>query len=164
MSVKISGVREISAALHQLAGQVAERKLVEKGLRAGATIVRDDARVRAPLLAVPHPHRIRGTLQRSIIVSRGRPEGRNPVMLVRVRPLSRSQIAKFKRAGGSSRENPRDPFYWRFVEFGTSRMAARPFLRPAFESGKLRAVDAALGELRVLVGAELAKRGRRFPA
>jgi HK97 gp10 family phage protein len=28
---------------------------------------------------------------------------------------------------------PRGPFYWRFVEFGTKNMAARPFFRPAAE-------------------------------
>jgi HK97 gp10 family phage protein len=28
----------------------------------------------------------------------------------------------------------RDAFYWRFVEFGTVRMPARPFVRPAAEA------------------------------
>ena len=27
-------------------------------------------------------------------------------------------------------------YYWRFVEFGTSKMPARPFLRPAFEGSR----------------------------
>ena len=26
------------------------------------------------------------------------------------------------------------PFWWRFVEFGTSKMSAKPFLRPAFDT------------------------------
>lgn len=35
--------------------------------------------------------------------------------------------------GGSSSNPGGDTFYWRFVEFGTSRVAARPFMRPALE-------------------------------
>lgn len=33
-------------------------------------------------------------------------------------------------------------FYGRFIEFGTSRMPARPFLRPAFDAMQSRAVEA----------------------
>lgn len=29
-----------------------------------------------------------------------------------------------------------DPWYWRLNEFGTSKQAARPFMRPAFEESK----------------------------
>jgi HK97 gp10 family phage protein len=32
-------------------------------------------------------------------------------------------------------------FYWRYVEFGTSKMKAQPFLRPALEAAKTRAID-----------------------
>jgi HK97 gp10 family phage protein len=35
-----------------------------------------------------------------------------------------------------------DAWYWRFVEFGTTRMAAQPFLRPAFDVKKNEAVTA----------------------
>jgi len=34
-----------------------------------------------------------------------------------------------------------DVYYWRFVEFGTAKMAARPFLRPAFEAQKQNALE-----------------------
>lgn len=32
-----------------------------------------------------------------------------------------------------------DTYYWRFLEFGTAKMAARPFLRPAFDPEKIQA-------------------------
>jgi HK97 gp10 family phage protein len=35
-----------------------------------------------------------------------------------------------------------DAYYWRYIEFGTSKMAARPFLRPAFEAKKEAAIEA----------------------
>jgi len=41
-----------------------------------------------------------------------------------------------------------DAWYWRFLEFGTRKMAARPFLRPALESRRTQAVDAIKARLR----------------
>ena len=35
-----------------------------------------------------------------------------------------------------------DAWYWRFVEFGTVKMSARPFLRPAFDMKKNDALTA----------------------
>lgn len=34
-----------------------------------------------------------------------------------------------------------DLFYAQFVEFGTAKMSARPFMRPAFDQNKERAVE-----------------------
>lgn len=39
--------------------------------------------------------------------------------------------------------NKKEAFYWRFLEFGTSKMAARPFLRPAYDAARLKALQAA---------------------
>ena len=36
----------------------------------------------------------------------------------------------------------KDAFYGRFLEFGTSKMAAQPFLRPGFEAKRKAAADA----------------------
>lgn len=49
-------------------------------------------------------------------------------------------------AGGAKQDNGNggkggDTFYWRFLEFGTKNMAARPFLRPAIDENKEAAVD-----------------------
>jgi HK97 gp10 family phage protein len=38
-------------------------------------------------------------------------------------------------------KNQRQAFFWKFIEFGTSKMKATPFLRPAFESQQQVAVD-----------------------
>jgi HK97 gp10 family phage protein len=43
----------------------------------------------------------------------------------------------------------RKAWYWLFIEFGTEKMPARPFLRPAFEARKeeaLRVFQTALGK------------------
>ena len=41
-----------------------------------------------------------------------------------------------------------DPWYWRFTEFGTSKQAARPFMRPAFEESKEQVLAVVTEELR----------------
>ena len=38
--------------------------------------------------------------------------------------------------------NKSHAFYGRFVEFGTSRMAAKPFLRPAYDAARAKALRA----------------------
>ena len=38
--------------------------------------------------------------------------------------------------------NKSHAFYGRFVEFGTSRMAAKPFLRPAYDAARAKALQA----------------------
>lgn len=45
-----------------------------------------------------------------------------------------------------------ETWYWRFVEFGTSKMAARPFMRPAMEAGAQDAVDEVAESLRRFMG------------
>ena len=41
-----------------------------------------------------------------------------------------------------------DPFYWFMHEFGTSKMPARPFMRPAFEAKKQEALDVMAARIR----------------
>ena len=43
-------------------------------------------------------------------------------MFVNVRPA---------KSGARGAKSATDPFYWRFLEFGTKKMSARSFLRPA---------------------------------
>ena len=38
-------------------------------------------------------------------------------------------------------KDQRQAYFWRFIEFGTSKLVARPFLRPAFEAKASDAVD-----------------------
>lgn len=53
-----------------------------------------------------------------------------------------------------------DAFYWRFLEFGTDRAAAKPFMRPAFEAKKHEAVARFVEVLRKGVQAAVRKVAR----
>lgn len=66
------------------------------------------------------------------------------------------------RGGGKTREsnqsNPGgDTFYWRFLEFGTKKMAARSFFRPAVESSKETAMSLAMEAAKEELSKQLAK-------
>lgn len=106
------------------------RSTLRNALAAGARIVRDAAiSIRSstsgsPLTGNPVTSYKRGTVARAIRVrtsKRDRAAG-DVGVYVNVRPLPRAQ---------RSRHNPDDPFYWRWLEFGTKFMRKLPFLTPA---------------------------------
>jgi HK97 gp10 family phage protein len=160
VTMKITGAKEIADALRKLPEKM-DRKVLEDGLLTGARLIRDDAKARAPLLQVPDARRVRGALRKAIQAIRARPEGFAAQVVVKVRRLTGRQIANFKRkTGKGSAANPNDVFYASFIEFGTSKMAARPYLRPAFQSMKEKAVAAAIARFRERIQAEVVKLGR----
>ena len=53
---------------------------------------------------------------------------------------------------------PDNAWYWHFVEFGTQKMPAQPFLAPAFDSKRTDAVQAFVDEMR----AQLEKNVKRI--
>jgi HK97 gp10 family phage protein len=79
-----------------------------------------------------------GTLKRSVIMKHIRElsGGGRQTFYVLVRH------GKKYRNQGKRGNLSQDAWYWRFLEFGTRKMAARPFLRPALESRRREAVDA----------------------
>lgn len=139
LSVKVTGLKELGQALENL-GRKTKNKLGAKAMRKGGAIIRDQARANAPLLKVKVPHRKRGTLKKAIVASTKPQKDGSVRTIIFVRTLKNSKILEFKgKTGKGGAYNPNDPFYWRFVEFGTSKMPAQPFLRPAFSSKKEQA-------------------------
>ena len=160
--VQISGLRELESSLKVLREQFGVRTggVIIRGLRAGAKVIRDDAKRR--VTRVPSGYgpgtitRGRGKNKRSVqatsmtlaamlrsnIVEHAIPTGSRiangrPTVLVRVRSKG------YRRVNGRIRFNQpgSTPGWWWWVEFGTSRVPARPFIRPAFEAQKLAAVE-----------------------
>lgn len=172
VTIKVHGTRDIAKQMMLLPKRV-DRQLLEKSLVVGAQITRDRARALAPMLrglyaynydgrvvTINAKHRRAGTLQRAIRAGRVRPMEHTATVWVRVRPLTKSQLARFRAKGKMGRENPNDPFYWRFIEFGTSKMPAQPFMRSAFESTKHAAVDLIIRDSKKRVQTEIEKIGK----
>jgi HK97 gp10 family phage protein len=143
-TVRIEGLAELNRALRELPQRIANRGL-RTAVYAGAKVIRDEARHRAPKaaqsLGTKQPSA--GTLKRSVIMKHIRElsGGGRQTFYVLVR-----QGKKYRNQGKRGNLS-QDAWYWRFVEFGTRKMAARPFLRPALESRRREAVEAIKGRL-----------------
>ena len=98
VTVTLHGAPQLKAQFAKLGEAVAGPK-VKAALRAGALVIANDAKARAPVRT--------GTLRRSI----GIEDGPGP----------------YEVSIGTDLE------YAPYVEFGTYKMAARPYLRPAFD-------------------------------
>lgn len=102
---------------------------------AGARVIFDEAKLRAPV-GTSYEHKgtshAPGTLRNSMLIAYDREaslEGHLAMYLVTW---------------------SRDAFYGRFLEFGTSKAAARPFLRPGYEAKKRAAADAMIAVIQKL--------------
>jgi HK97 gp10 family phage protein len=125
----LTGFKELAAALRELPQRVAKNGL-RSAVGAGAAVIRKEARVRAPKKT--------GEMAKDIQIKRERDTQGGDLFIARYSVFVLS--GKKSRLKGKKRNVQRDSFYWKFVELGTSKMAARPFMRPAYEAKKEEAV------------------------
>lgn len=147
-TVKVEGLSDLKKAIAELTGDL-KRKVIRAALRDAAKPMQRAAVVAAPMLKKDHPHRLPGTLKKSIVTKASkRFRGQNGEIGVYI------SVAKRKRLGGKAgARNPFDPFYWRFLEFGTKKMSARPFLKPAFEANTHNAIQIFQARLKTRIDA-----------
>lgn len=136
---KLKGMDELKDKLQKLAGDRI-RSATFSALRAGANNIRDEARRSAPNdPATPE------SISRNIVVRQGKKrfERQSGGLTVRVGVLGgaadRSSQGEIQGAGNG---NPGgDTFYWRFLEFGTSRgISPQRFMRDALNKTAPRAI------------------------
>lgn len=143
VEIKLTGFKELGERLKDLGPKVARR-----GLRAtayaGARVIRNKAKQTTAWQDRS------GLLRKNIVVAenRGRniPE-RQATYSVRVRNAKSQKYANTKlnrrlRRVGKRHKVEGTAFYGKFLEYGTSRMSARPWLRPAFDSSTTEAIEA----------------------
>ena len=119
MGIRLDGMTELKAQLERLGARAVG--VQEEALKAGAEIVRDEAKDRL------RTHRKTGTLEDSVIIS---------------------DVEDGKIEIGPNK----DGFYGYFVEFGTSKMSAIPFLQPAFEQNVNRITQSMANVIRRELG------------
>jgi HK97 gp10 family phage protein len=135
----VSGLKELSAALRELPLRIA-RNALRGSVAAAAAVIRTEARQRAPVSAGPNlpGDPLPGTLKRAIYQKH---IAEKSGALMQTFYVGVRQGKKYRHLGKYG-DRSQDAYYWRFVEFGTAKMAAHPFLRPAFEAKKQEALDA----------------------
>jgi phage protein, HK97 gp10 family len=136
--INVLGLKEIQSTLDKLPARLGE-KVVRAALRAAAQPMRKDAQARAPVLKKPQWNRKAGTVKKSITIKRSKKDKYG--VYLTVAGLSAKKVKEF--TGGTRRKstnNPDDPWYWVFLEFGTANQPAQEFMRPAFESQKFAAI------------------------
>jgi len=150
----VQGLRELQVALKALPQGIA-RNVLRGSVNAGATVIRKEAQSRAPVSEGPKRagQLPAGTLKRSVYQK----QVRELSSLVRQTFFVGVHKGKKYRNQGKKGNLSQDAWYARFVEFGTSKMTARPFLRPAFEARKGDAVAAIKAYLERRIPEEVAK-------
>jgi HK97 gp10 family phage protein len=130
VTVRLDGIDDLVRAL-KAAPEKIRKRAVRQALRKAAGVIRTDAKARTPVLLARTPYRTPGTVRRRISVrpSRFARQAGDEGVFVGVKPLRGK--ADTRRYGKAGARNPNDPFYWWFLEFGTRKMRARPFLGPA---------------------------------
>lgn len=158
--LQFRGLRELSAALNELPQRIA-RNALRQSVSRGAAVIRDEAKQRSPVASsgLPPGQPPPGTLRRSIVIKQDRARSgltqQTYVVAVRHGKRYRNQ--------GKKGNLSQDAYYWRWVEFGTVKMSARPFMRSAFEAKKVAAVEAIAQSLAVCIAQEAALLSRTVP-
>lgn len=156
-TVRIQGAEQAIKRLEALGGKEG-KNAARRSLRKGANVVLKAARERAARLDDPQTAE---SIARNLVVRGGgsrRERRAGGVMLrVGVRGGARN-MEKYGEFKGDGKGNPGgDTWYWRLLEFGTEKMAARPFMRPALQNNTQAATDAFANALGVEIDKELAK-------
>ncbi len=139
MQVKITGLEEIKKALNQLPIDIQQRAL-RSAVSASAKVVVDAAIAKAPAGDT-------GNLKKSIYRYRSRSAsgtGRETYLVgVRKGKKAYADTAKNRRLNrvGKKYTVQGEAYYWRFLEFGTVKMQAKPFMRPAFEGSRSKILE-----------------------
>ena len=131
-----------------------QRSSIRKATRRGAVVIRDAARATARGFDDPDTPE---TIWKNITIRQGRAPKGDAKMRVGVMGGARD-MSKHGEVKGSGKGNPGgDTFYWRFLEFGTEKMPAKPFMRPAAQSSSPEVYATVARELEREVTAEAAK-------
>lgn len=137
IEIKVEGLQELERRLLEFGPKVARNGLRSSNY-AGAKVIREAVRQSAPVRT--------GLLKASIEAFRRRGPQTQAKHSVGVKGVRKkyANTALNRRRGRVGRKYQADgpAFYARFVEFGTSKMTARPFMRPAFEKSSTAAIEA----------------------
>lgn len=139
---RIEGLAELAKSLRAMPEDLSKNAL-RAAVRAGAATIREEAKAKVPVAT--------GKLRSAIYLKQIREASSRLSQVFFVGVRSGPKRRRNKKTGAIEKDYSRDAWYWRFVEFGTRFMAARPFMRPAFERRKEAAVAAIAAKLKARI-------------
>ncbi|KMV33911.1 HK97-gp10 family putative phage morphogenesis protein [Franconibacter pulveris] len=146
INLDFSGLDEIARDLETLS-RAENNKVLRDATRAGAEVLREEVIQRAPERT--------GKMKKNVVIltqkARRRGEISSGVHIRGVNPRTGNSDNTMKA------NNPRNAFYWRFVELGTVNMPAHPFVRPAFDTRQEQAAQAAMERMNRAIDEVLSK-------
>ncbi|EOC0421098.1 HK97 gp10 family phage protein [Cronobacter sakazakii] len=146
INLDFSGLDEIARDLETLSS-AENNKVLRDATRAGAEVLREEVIQRAPERT--------GKMKKNVVIltqkARRRGEISSGVHIRGVNPRTGNSDNTMKA------NNPRNAFYWRFVELGTVNMPAHPFVRPAFDTRQEQAAQVAMERMNRAIDEVLSK-------
>lgn len=127
VSVKVEGLRDLGERMKGLSEQMNNR-IARAATAAGAVVIRNAAQLKVPVDT--------GNLKKNIIVKR-LPKGESSLTSEHIVTVRQGKLTAKQKDKGLQ-----DAYYGKFVEYGTAKMPARPYLRPAYDQNKEKAVQA----------------------
>ena len=130
---KITGLEQLRANIQRINKQLESElpRIVEEG----AEIILKEVHDKAPVKT--------GALQNAFEIDSSNTNTRatSVIQLKNGETNTYVNSSANRRLGRAGKEYKTDgpEYYWKFIEFGTSKMPGRPFIRPAFEVSKERA-------------------------
>nr|WP_264084924.1 HK97-gp10 family putative phage morphogenesis protein [Pectobacterium odoriferum] len=139
-------MNDIAKDLEKLS-KAENNKVLRDATRAGAEVLKEEVIANAPVRT--------GKMRKNVVVvtqkSRRKGEISSGVHIRGVNPRTGNSDNKMKAS------NPRNAFYWRFVEMGTVNMPAHPFVRPAFDTAQEIAAQAAISRMSTAIDEALSR-------
>ena len=146
MAASITGIKELTDKIKSLNFNLS-KKIGLKMVASSAQVIKKEAKN----IALSKGLKRTGALLKNIVIKREKNTPLNTLQYnVGVRhgkELTRKvkEASKFyvrNKKGRIVTKYKNDPFYWRFLEFGTKDISARPFIAPALANKRQQAIDA----------------------
>ncbi len=144
-SLDFSGLADIARDLETLS-RAENNKVLRDATRAGAEVMRDAVVERAPERT--------GKLKKNVVVLTQRSKRRE---IISVSTFVDGTCEPGNSDNSMKASDPRNAFYWRFVELGTINMPAHPFIRPAFDTTEELAAQIAIQRMNQAIDEVLSK-------
>lgn len=145
-SIDFSALNSIARDLEMLS-KAENNKVLRDATRAGAQVIREGVIAKAPVKT--------GKTRKNVVVvtqkSRRRGEISSGVHIRGVNPLTGNSDTSMRAS------DPKNAFYWRFVELGTVNAPAHPFVRPAYDAREAEAAQAVINQANAAIDKVLTK-------